>query len=154
MLTDRQYPSLGRGSCRTSFWRRGQATVSSPDATIIPVIRTVLSKSLVKFFLSTVFYSAVEEPVNKCVPEPQSVDAVATKMIDSQALTIPVPLFVNHKLEKSSLDIAEMTERLNRLIEGVEEKNIKIEDAIPTRGMDSAQSPGPLRTYAMTRKPV
>lgn len=61
------------------FGVEGQATESGPDAKKISVIKTVVSRALVKGNRSATFYSAVKESVEKNVREPLILDEVAAK---------------------------------------------------------------------------
>lgn len=53
---------------------------------------------------SAAFYSAAEDAVHKCVPEPPSADAVAAKLVDSSSFTVPVTNFIKHEVTENSSD--------------------------------------------------
>lgn len=87
------------------------------------VIQTKVHRALSKGFWNDAFYSAVEKAVQKRVPKPPSVDAVAARLLDGPTLTVSSAKFVKHEVEKSSLDKAEIEERFVRLVEAVAKKN-------------------------------
>lgn len=64
------------------------------------MIQTEVKRALAKDFESAAFYSAVEQAVQRCVPEPLSVDTVATGMVDAPSFTVPVAKLVKHEVEK------------------------------------------------------
>lgn len=110
---------------------------------MISVIQALVNTVLSEDFRSTAFYSPVGEAVEKFVSAPQGIDAVTTIVIDTSAFTVPVAKFIKHELEKNSLEKAKMKERFNKLAESANEKNIKEEDGILTKKMDSVPSPSP-----------
>lgn len=61
----------------------GQAMGSSPDTTVISMIDIAVYKALARSFQSSSLYLDVQEVVDICVADLQSVDAVMTSMIDS-----------------------------------------------------------------------
>lgn len=71
----------------------GRDTEPSPDIKILSVIRTVVSRAVVKGFRIAAFYSAVEEALQKLIPKFPSVDAVAAKLINVTFFTVPVASF-------------------------------------------------------------
>lgn len=59
-------------------------------------------------FCSAAPYSAMVEAVEKFVPNPSIVDAVATKLIDAYSFTVSVDKFVKYKVKKTSLNKAKI----------------------------------------------
>lgn len=56
---------------------------SSPDTKVVSVMQTLFSRAMGKGSRSASFYSAVEEELQNCAPEPLRVDTVAAKLIDA-----------------------------------------------------------------------
>lgn len=75
-----------------------RVTESISDTKVIPVIRTVVSRSLAKGFWNATFYLAVDGAVHKCVSEPLSVDSVAEKLVDAPSSTVRVAEFINDEV--------------------------------------------------------
>lgn len=136
-------PALLEDAVVRLFGDAGRVTESTPDTKVISVIQTVVSRSLVNLFRSVAFYLALEGAVHKCVSEPPSFDAVATRMIDASAFVVPVAKFIKKEFKRSSLDKAKIEERFNKMAETVMEEKISEEDGILTKRMDSAQSKSP-----------
>lgn len=63
------------------FGDAGRVKALIQHTKVVLVFLIVVSRSLGKGFRSTVFYSAVEEAVNKYVPRPPSVEAVDAKLV-------------------------------------------------------------------------
>lgn len=80
----------------------------------------------------------MEVAVHMPVPEPTSVDGIATKLVDAPSFTVPLPIIVKHEVEENSFDKAKMKERFVKLAYAVEEMEIKI-DRIPTKIIDSVR---------------
>lgn len=125
------------------FEEEAQAMESGPDAKLIFIIQTVVNRALTKRFQDAVFYSPVQEAVNNCVAEPQTADAVVTKMVYIIVSAVPVSKFIKHEVKNGSLAKAIMEERFNLCAETVDEKTIKIEDGIPSKITSSIQSSNP-----------
>lgn len=75
-------------------------------------------------------------------------------MIDAPALTVPVAIFVKHKVEQSSLGKAKREERFSKLAEAVDEKEIKINDGGLTKRTDPVPSPSPVTDIPSDNKPT
>lgn len=63
----------------------------------------------------------------------QSVDTVATSMINTTPFTMPVVKFIKHEVEKSPLEKAKMGELFKKLSKTVEEKDTNVKDGITTK---------------------
>lgn len=94
------------------------------------MIYTGVKKPPAKPFRSVAFWLAVEEAVHNCLSKPQSVESVATMMIDAPPLTVLMAKFVKGKVGKSYLDKAKMKERFIKLTKPVLENTIPIGDGI------------------------
>lgn len=115
-------------------------------------IQNVVSRALANGFQSATLYSAAEEAVQKCAPEPPCLEAVAAKFADALSFTLPVAKFVKDEVEKNSLNKGRTEEQFVKLAEVVENYKIKIEDGILTKPVDAARSPKPTgRTYPQKR---
>lgn len=80
-----------------------QATESSPDMKLIPVIYTVVNMALAKRVRSAAFFSVVGDKVHNCIPEPPSADAAAARLVDARSLTVPARRFGKHEVVKKRL---------------------------------------------------
>lgn len=67
-----------------------------------------MNRDLARGLLSAAFYLAAEEAVQRWIPEPTTVDAVATEQVDALFFTVPVSKYVKHKVEKNFLSKAIM----------------------------------------------
>lgn len=83
----------------------------------------------------------MRDAVHKCVAEPQSVEAVATRIIDAPASAGPVAKFIKHEVEKRSLGNSKTEERYSKLAEVVADRKIVLDDGIYTKRMDSTRYP-------------
>lgn len=86
-----------------------------------------------KCFRKAAFYSAVQEAVQKCVPEHPSVDAAGAKSVDAPSFTVPMVEFVKHEDEKNYLDDIRMEERFLKLAEAVEKRRVGVENGVLTK---------------------
>lgn len=132
---------LGKESCRTSLWRCGRGHGSNFDRNVLAVIQKVARRALYKASRCSALISALVKGVHKCVSEPQNADTALKRLIDAPAPTVPSDKFIKHKVDKRSLDNAEMAKRGNKLTAAVEKK--KVEYGMPTKRLDSSISPGP-----------
>lgn len=112
-------------------------------AKAISAIHTVRDRALAKAFRSTAVYSTVKEALQKCLSEPQSIEVVSKRMIDAPASTVHVAESIKHEVEKYSHKKTMMEYLCNKLDEAVEGKNIKVEERILTKNMNSGRSPSP-----------
>lgn len=81
----------------------GRAIKSGPDSKVMAVLRTVVILSVAKGFQFSIWHTAVELAVKKCVAERHIADDLATRTIDLPAFIVPVAKFVKNKIEKRSL---------------------------------------------------
>lgn len=65
------------------------------------------------------------------------------KLFEAPTLTVLVAKFVKHKVEKNALDKTKMKKRFVKLAEAFANKDIKVEDGIPTISIDAARSLNP-----------
>lgn len=71
----------------------------------------MVNRAVIKVFRSGAFNLAVEEAVQKSVLEPQSVEAVATRMAYSPAFSVLVAIFINHEVNRCFLNKTKMKKR-------------------------------------------
>lgn len=99
---------------------------------------------MVKALRGVSFYTVVKQAAQKWVSAPQSVAAVAIKMVDAPTFTIPVSMCIKQDVENNSLQKAKIKEQFNKLAEVAQVKNVKKKDRILTKKMDLEWLSGPL----------
>lgn len=124
----------------------------SPDRRMISERQTGVKRVLYNVFRRGAFYSDFVEAVQKCLAKPQSVDVDVSRMIDVPAFTVSVARPITYEVEKGSPNKANTVERFSKLAEAVGEKNIKTEDGMPRKNMDSVRSRGQLTDISNAKK--
>lgn len=118
---------------------------------MISVLQTLVNEDVAKGFWSATSYCAVDAAVPKGVPAFPSVDPVAAKLVDSASFTVSVAKFINHAVEKNSIDKVETEKRFMKLTEAVERSLIKAKDQFRQEVSNRPDSHAPRRTYPATK---
>lgn len=136
-------PALVEDAAIPLFRNAGRATNSSLEKKVATVIPSVVSRALDKRLPSSAFHSTVKEFVQKCLPEPSSVDVVVAKLINNPPFSVPLGSTVRQEVGKNSLEKTKTEKRFVMLAGAVEEKNIKVKDEIRAERIYTAQMPSP-----------
>lgn len=68
---------------------------------MISAVQTVVHRALVNGFQSALFYSVVEDAVQKSVVESQSVDTVLKKLVDALCFNVPIARCLKREVENT-----------------------------------------------------
>lgn len=108
---------------------------------MINKIGTAVNPAVGNPFQNADFYTEVKQAIHKCISAPELVDGDAAVNIDASTLIVPMAMFVQHEVEKNSVEKAKIAARYITLDGAVYDNRIKVEDGVPTLKINSARSP-------------